>query len=164
MSRVQIRRLEAGDAADYRAIRLAALKGDADAFGSTFEAEADRPVSAFAERLRSSVVFGAYIDGRVIGMAGFKQQQGARERHKAFVWGTYVEPDRRRQGVAAALMAAVLAAAAEVVEQLTLCVVSDNAQAIALYRKLGFEIYGVEPRALKSGAGYTDEVLMMRRL
>jgi ribosomal protein S18 acetylase RimI-like enzyme len=164
MSRVEIRRLGAADAADYRAIRLAALQADAEAFGSTYEAEADRPLSAFAERLASSVVFGAYISGALVGMAGFKQREGARERHKAFVWGTWVRPDMRRQGVAQALIEALLRSAAQVVEQLTLCVVKDNAGAIALYRKLGFEVYGSEPRALKSAAGYADEVLMVRLL
>jgi ribosomal protein S18 acetylase RimI-like enzyme len=164
MSQLQIHRLSAADAADYRAIRLAALQQEPQAFGSTYEAEAGRPLSGFAERLSSSVVLGAYLDGRIVGMAGFKQQEGARERHKAFVWGTYVEPGMRRRGVAAALMAAVLEAATDVVEQLTLCVVKDNVEAIALYRKLGFEVYGVEPRALKRGSGYADEVLMMRRL
>jgi ribosomal protein S18 acetylase RimI-like enzyme len=42
--------------------------------------------------------------------------------------------------------------------------VQDNAAAPALYRGLGFEAYGVEPRALKSAAGYADEVLMVRFL
>ena len=112
MSQVQIRRLDVADAADYRAIRLAALQGDPQAFGSTYEAEAGRPLSAFAERLASSVVFGAYVNGEVVGMAGFKQREGARERHKAFVWGTYVRPDMRRQGVAEALIEALLRSAA----------------------------------------------------
>jgi ribosomal protein S18 acetylase RimI-like enzyme len=164
LSRFQLRRLAPADAADYRAIRLAALEGDRYAFGSTYEAEAGRPLTHFAERLATSAVHAAYGDAGIVGMAGFKRQEGARDRHKAFVWGTYVRPEVRRMGVARALMEALLAEAATVVEQLTLCVVQDNAAALALYRELGFEVYGVEPRALKSGAGYADEVLMVRFL
>ena len=62
------------------------------------------------------------------------------------------------------LVQALLLAAAGVVEQLTLTVVSENHAAIALYRKFGFEVYGVEPRALKQPEGYSDEVLMVRFL
>ena len=51
--------------------------------------------------------------------------------------------------------------AAGTVEQLTLSVVRDNEAAAGLYRALGFEAYGVEPRALKGAGGYADEVLMV---
>jgi hypothetical protein len=44
------------------------------------------------QRLRTSVVFGAYADGHIIGMAGYQRQEGARDGHKAFIWGTYVQP------------------------------------------------------------------------
>jgi ribosomal protein S18 acetylase RimI-like enzyme len=162
MSHVEIRRLGPTDADDYRSIRLAALRGDPGAFGSTYEAEVQRPADHFVQRLTSSVVFGAYVDGVIVGMAGYKREEGVRDRHKAFVWGTYVQPRRRRQGVAAALLEAVLRCADGEVEQLTLTVVKDNPEALALYRRLGFEVYGIEPRALKSPAGYADEVLMVR--
>lgn len=164
MSGILVRRLTAADAADYRAIRLAALSQDAAAFGSTYEAEAPRPLADFAARLESSAVFAAYADGHVIGMAGFKRCAGAREAHKAFLWGTFVEPGSRRRGTGRALLAALLAAAAAEVEQLTLSVVQDNAAALALYREFGFQVYGTEPRALKSALGYSDEVLMVRLL
>jgi len=164
MREFEIRRLLPADVGDYREIRLAALHGDADAFGSTYEAEVGRSLGEFAQRLSTSVVFAAYAGGQVIGMAGFKRHEGTRHSHKAFVWGTYVRPELRRRGVARGLMEAVLEAAGGVVEQLTLCVVKDNPAAIALYRRLGFEVYGIEPRALKGAAGYADEVLMVRAL
>ena len=46
------------------------------------------------------------------------------------------------------------------IERLILTVVQGNDAAIALYRRHGFTIYGVEPRARKTAAGYTDKVLM----
>ena len=164
MSHFDIRRLCPADAGDYRTIRLAALQGDAAAFGSTWAAEAGRTLDEFAERLETSTVYAAYADGRIVGLAGFKPCEGARESHKAFVWGTYVRPEERRRGVARALMEAVLEAARGAVEQLTLAVVSGNAAAVSLYRGLGFEVYGTEPRALKSDDGYADEILMVRFL
>ncbi|MBR1219298.1 GNAT family N-acetyltransferase [Bradyrhizobium sp. U87765 SZCCT0131] len=159
-----IRRLVAADAQDYRTIRLAALARDPDAFGSVYDIEVARPLSAFAERLASSTVFGAFLGERIVGMAGFKTESGPKDCHKAFVWGLYVRPSARGQGVAAALMAALIAEARLSVEQLTLAVVEGNAAAIALYRRFGFAAYGVEPRALKTETGYRNEVLMARVL
>jgi ribosomal protein S18 acetylase RimI-like enzyme len=164
MNQFHIRRLGAEDAGDYRAIRLAALQGDAAAFGSTYAAEVGRTLDEFAQRLGTSTVYGAYTDGGIVGIAGFKSYEGARERHKAFVWGTYVRPELRGRGVARALMEAVLEGARGVVEQLTLAVAKENLAALALYRELGFKVYGTEPRALKSADGYTDDVLMVRFL
>ena len=103
--------------------------------------------------------------GHIVGMAGWQRMAGARERHKAFVWGAYVQPGWRRHGVGRALLAALIEAAGAEVEQLTLSVVADNAAALALYRALGFEVYGREPRALRDACGnYSDELLMVRVL
>jgi ribosomal protein S18 acetylase RimI-like enzyme len=160
MPSVEVRRLDIADVEDYRTIRLAALQTEPEAFGSTYAVEAVRPIAAFAERLTTSTIFGAYDGGRLVGVVGFKQEDGQKDRHKASVWGMYVEPDARGQGVGKALIEAVIGSARDVVEQLTLTVVQGNDAAISLYRKSGFEVYGVEPRALKSSRGYSDEVLM----
>jgi ribosomal protein S18 acetylase RimI-like enzyme len=71
-----------------------------------------------------------------------------------------VHPDWRGQSIGSKLMEALVASARDIVEQLTLSVVHDNNSAISLYRKLGFAVYGIEPRALKSANRYSDEVLM----
>lgn len=50
-------------------------------------------------------------------------------------------------------------------EQLELGVYSDNARAIHLYEKFGFERYGIQPRAFKLKDGtYRDEIIMVKML
>jgi ribosomal protein S18 acetylase RimI-like enzyme len=164
MTVLTVRRLTVADVADFRAIRLAALQGAPEAFGSTYEVEATRPLAAFEEGLAASIVLGAYVDGRIAGMVGLHPDTGRKTRHKATLWGMYVRPEARSLGVGAALVAELIEAAEDVVEQITLMVVQDNATAIALYRRFGFEPYGLEPRALKTEAGYADEVMMVRFL
>lgn len=160
-STIDVRRLVVADVEAYRAIRLAAMRVAGDSFGSTYAVEAARPLQAHAERLASSAVFGAYCDDALVGMAGLRRHDGPREMHKGFLWGFYVEPPSRRRGVATCLMSAVLDAARGLVEQVTLTVVEDNAAAIALYERFGFQRYGLEPNALKRAGGYANEVLMV---
>ena len=50
-------------------------------------------------------------------------------------------------------------------EQLELGVYSDNSRAIHLYEKVGFESYGIQPRAFKLKDGtYRDEIIMVKML
>ena len=156
-----VRRLVAADVEDYRDIRLAALEMEPIAFGSGHAIEASRPIEAHARRLTSSIVFGAYEDGRIVGVIGLKQGDGPKAAHKGLVWGFYVDPRCRKRGVGAALVSGLLMAARRVVEQVMLSVVAENTAAIALYENFGFARYGVEPRALKTQDGYWDEVLMV---
>jgi ribosomal protein S18 acetylase RimI-like enzyme len=160
----EIRRLDVADVEDYRAIRLSSLRTEPESFGTLYELEAALPVETFVERLASGIVLGAYAGGRIVGVAGFRRETGAKERHKGVVWGVYVQRAARGQGVAAALIAGIIAVALPVVEQLTLSVVQGNDAAIALYRRHGFTVYGIEPRARKNAGGYVDKVLMVRDL
>jgi ribosomal protein S18 acetylase RimI-like enzyme len=165
MPQAIIRHLTPADAADYRAIRLAALKNAPDAFGSTYEMESERPLSGWEERLQTPGAFGAYIGGEIVGLARFVQDSGSpKERHKGSVFGMYVAPHVRGQGIGSTLIEAVIKHASGTVEQLRLGVVDTNEVAIRLYRKHGFEIYGTEMRALKTETGYSNEVLMALRL
>ncbi|WP_252361736.1 GNAT family protein [Paenibacillus sp. FSL R10-2782] len=48
----------------------------------------------------------------------------------------------------------------EALKQLHLSVVATNQAAIKLYRKLGFETYGIEKNALEyNGQGYDEELM-----
>jgi len=164
---IAIRRLAQGDPtdlADYRDIRLEALRDSPEAFGSSFEAENAQPLNWFADRLGSATVLGAFYGSDVVGIAGFAIQQGQKRAHKGLLWGMYVRPAARKSGVGRQLIEAILEIARQQVELIQLTVVRDNERARKLYASLGFIEYGLEKNALKQNGRYYDEFLMARAL
>jgi len=155
-----IRLLTPTDAALYRTIRLEALAAHPEAFASTFARERERPLAWFEERLATSDVFGAFIDDEIVGVAGFRRQDGPQTMHKANLWGMYVRQSVGRSGVGRSLVDTVIAHAAKRVEKLQLSVMSKNEAALRLYKAAGFVEYGREVKALKQNGRYFDEVLM----
>jgi ribosomal protein S18 acetylase RimI-like enzyme len=159
-----IRQLTADDAAIYRDIRLEGLRNAPTAFGSSYEAESATSLAEFADRLAHGHVIGAWVGGTLSGVAGFYINQGVKAAHRGNIWGVYVRPEARRLGLARALMTEIISHARTQVEQVHLCVVTDNASALALYEHFGFSIYGTEPRSLFVDGRYYDEHLMVLRL
>ena len=160
----QIRRLEPADAALYREIRLEALRKNPEAFGSTFERENAQPLSWFESAIGRADIFGAFVDGKLAGIAGFSVQEGSKQAHKGLLWAMYVRDDARGSGIGKMLVAVILDHARGRVEMVQLSVVSDNEAAHQLYRAMGFVEYGSEKRALKQGERYYDEFLMVNFL
>jgi GNAT superfamily N-acetyltransferase len=159
-----VRLLCPADAAAYRALRLDALKRHPCAFRASFDEEAGQSLEELAARLEADAVFGAYCDGALCGLAGLEIPQARNKRHKGTLFGVYVCPDRRRAGLGTALVSRVIEHARTRVDQLHAAVVITAAPARALYRKLGFLPYGLEPRALKVGKEYFDQELLVLRL
>jgi ribosomal protein S18 acetylase RimI-like enzyme len=95
-----------------------------------------------------------------VGIAGLRRADGLKTQHRATLWGMYVSPTARRQGIGAALVRLVIEKAREQVEELNLTVAAHNGAAISLYEAFGFVIFGVDKRALKVEGAYVDEVLM----
>ncbi len=160
---VEIRPLTAADATDFRALRLAALADAPEAFGASHADEAGQPLAVFAGRLAGeppSRVFGAFLGGALVGMAGFRPATGAKSRHRATLWGVYVAPAGRKRGLGEALVSAAIAYAQEHVLIVQARVVTANRAAYALYLRLGFRPYGVEAKALRLGDVFYDEALL----
>jgi RimJ/RimL family protein N-acetyltransferase len=162
--RTLIRRLEPADAALYREIRLEALQKNPEAFGSTFEREDAQPLSWFEAAIGHADVFGAFLDGKLAGIAGFSAREGSKQAHKGVLWAMYVCDVARGCGLGKQLVGAVLAHARGRVEMVQLTVVSENEAACRLYRSMGFVEYGYEKRALKQNGRYFDEFLMVNFL
>ncbi|KSV65847.1 GNAT family N-acetyltransferase [Ensifer adhaerens] len=161
MAPFSIRRLTSSDAEAYRAVRLDGLLKHPEAFGSSYEDEASRPIEVTAERLDSGFVLGAFdSDEKLMGVAGLAIQTATKAKHKGTLWGMYVLPEARGTGLSRLLVDGIIAEARGKVERLLLTVVSSNAAALSLYRKAGFVEYGLEQRALRVDDAYFDEMLM----
>jgi RimJ/RimL family protein N-acetyltransferase len=166
---VQIRVLGAADVADFADLRLAAIADAPTAFWPTQDEEASLSSEALAARLQRSryqAVFGAFAGDRLIGVAGLRREVLRQVRHRGTVWGVFVSPPWRGQGVARALLEAVIAHARGLgdVEQLQLYVNTTNEAARCLYRQLGFTVCGSVPRSMYVDGVYYDEDLMALRL
>jgi putative acetyltransferase len=101
--------------------------------------------------------------GEVVGNAGVHPPQHIRRRHTAGI-GMAVAKQAQGQGVGTALMAAIVDWADNwaLLLRLELTVYTDNAAAIALYRKFGFEHEGTHRAfAIRDGA-FVDALAMAR--
>jgi ribosomal protein S18 acetylase RimI-like enzyme len=102
-------------------------------------------------------------DGALVGNVTLVRSPREKLRHKGTIVAMYVAPEVRRRGVGRALLLGIIARARQIalLEQLHLGVVSGNLAARALYRSVGFVVYGVEPAAIKHAGEAHDEDLMV---
>jgi ribosomal protein S18 acetylase RimI-like enzyme len=160
---ITVRQLVAADAAAFRALRLLGLEESPEAFGSSYGSEKDRSVESFARSIADGHITGGFAGDRLVAVAGFYVMAQEKAAHRGAVWGVYVHPEARGQGAATAVLEAVIAHARTRVLQLHLSVTTTG-PAVRLYHKLGFVVYGTEPRALCIDGRYFDEHLMVLRL
>jgi ribosomal protein S18 acetylase RimI-like enzyme len=150
---VENRLLTGDDAKAYWDFRLEALEQEPEAFGASAEEHRGLSLEDVKSRLgadSNSFVVGAFARGQLIGTAGFFREKGLKTRHRGRIWGVYVTRRMRDKRIGRELLQELLqrAASIEGIEQILLSVASTQAAATALYRWLGFEPFGREPRAL----------------
>ena len=158
-----IRQLVAGDEDGFRVLRLAGLRTDPEAFGSSLAEEEAWSTDRYRRTLENNHVVGAFVQDRLVGTAGYYRLSG-NTAHRGHVWGVVVDSAHRGQGIGTLLIEAVVRHASGHLAQLHLGVGCYNAAAIRLYQNAGFEIYGTEPRSLFVNGRYIDEHLMVRFL
>ena len=149
---------------EAKKLRLEALLAEPSAFASSYEDELAFPDDVWIARVKSAyqrdgnLTYFAEVGGELVGMAGAGWSSKAKLRHVAEVYGVYVSPGMRGRGVAGRLMDRLLAELRSIdqIEKVRLGVTSDNAAAVRLYEKLGFEIVGKARRELKVDGRYYD--------
>jgi ribosomal protein S18 acetylase RimI-like enzyme len=166
---VLIRKLTDPDLESLWALRLRGLRENPEAFGSTLAETLERGPESLRDRLTDTTgdfaYFGAFDPG-LVGMIGFHRESRTKTRHKGTLISFFVAPEARNRGIGMQLVQALIAEARRLpgLEVMLLAVVSSGYDAKHIYLGNGFEVYGTEPRALKSGDRYWDEDLMALRL
>jgi ribosomal protein S18 acetylase RimI-like enzyme len=151
--------------AQFKALRLKAIKSTPYAVWTTYDEQAAQPMDELQSRIEPGphqIVFGAFDGQKLVGIAGLRREKLAQVAHRGFVWGVAVDPERRKEGIGKRLMQRVISHARdEGLLQIQLAVAVENAAGQALYRSLGFKSFGIEPRSLRVDDKFYDEEHMV---
>jgi len=163
-----IRPLTEGDAFAYVELRRVALLDAPLCFSASPADDVAASVDAVRAQLRQAadgVVIGAF-DPALVGAVGLFRDRHRKAAHKMHLWGMYVVPNRRRRGIAAALLDAAIAHARSCsgVARIHLGVTSAASDAQRLYQRAGFELWASEPDALRCGGLSVVEHHLLLRL
>jgi RimJ/RimL family protein N-acetyltransferase len=114
----------------------------------------------------NSILLVAEHQGQLMGILDFRGGHRRRIAHSGTI-GTSIRKEFRGQGVGSLLMSSLIDWAKKTgkVERLQLTVYTENAPAIALYKKMGFVEEGCKRKVYKFADGrYFDELMMARIL
>ena len=158
--------LDGSHLAVYRELMLEAYEQAPDAFTTTAEERRREPESWWLKRIGSAsgsaTSFGVWDNGSLVGSVAIEYATKPKTRHSALVLGMYVKPARRSKGAGRSLLTAVIEAASARPEVLvlTLTLTEGNDPALRLYRSVGFEAWGIEPKAIRTESGLKGKVHM----
>lgn len=164
---MKLRKAERRDAA-----QIAQVIKNAEDSGYMLFNPGEREISAesfakFIDVLNANEKSGVFIaceEQQVVGYLIAQNENPQRISHRAYMVAG-VHSDSRGKGVGKALFSHVIAWAKSIgLHRLELTVIAENASAVALYQKMGFEIEGVKRDALLINGSYVDEYYMAKLL
>lgn len=162
---MDIRFLTGIDSTHYKSLRLEALQNNPEAYSSSYEEEINIPLHQTQNRLNAehSYTIGAFIDKKLVGTATLVVETKKKIQHRATIVSVYVHPKHRNVGLGKRLLSELIKKAKSLprIEQIYLTVTASNLPAKKLYHSIGFEMYGIEKRALKIEETYYDDELMV---
>jgi len=151
---IHIRRLGVNDAAEYRRVRLLALREYPTAFASSFEEESNRTLEEFAERLNPNAENCVYAATEVIGgvetvvcTVGVIRSERIKLRHTVDIVGVWTAPSHQGKGLARQVLAQALVYARTLPQarRAVLGVNTKNVAAIKVYESVGFKTFATDP-------------------
>ncbi|MDR4887111.1 GNAT family N-acetyltransferase [Fredinandcohnia sp. QZ13] len=164
---MNIRKLIPEDAEDYWKLRLKALTTNPDAFLVTYDEaiKKEDPIGEYKKSFLSEdiITIGAFEEAQIVGMVTLVRETRQKIRHRANIVAMFVDDEKRGKGIAKALLTEAIKVAENIseIEQLYLTVDAENKPAKELYKKLGFETFAVDKKAMKYNGQYRGEEHMV---
>ncbi|MFH1958876.1 MAG: GNAT family N-acetyltransferase [Patescibacteria group bacterium] len=167
-TQVLIKRLDENDALAYKKIRLLALQTNPEAFLSTLDAEYHKSQASFIYELSVAYqnpvwgYYGLFINNKIIGFCQVSKSYLAKQKHIAFLYNLYLNPDYRSKGYAKKLVNFILEKIkTQNIERIFISYLAKNKSVRGFYDHLDFKQCGVKEKAAKNNNEYDDEVEMV---
>lgn len=165
---MKITRLTPKDYEHFYSLRLASLEECPEEFATDAEAwknaarETINKLLVSSEEKQDAPIFGAWNNGELVGLVGLNHDLRPSVMHKSTLWGLYVTPGQRKQGLGSALLTEVIKTAQEISDlRLIRAVVTITSKdALSLLEKHGFKVFGQEPEAKRLNEEYYDQVYL----
>ena len=164
---IQIRKLLPNESLSYRALRLQCLKKFPEYFTTDYLSEKGKEKLFFQQFIENSdkdnFVIGAFNNDNLIGISGFKRHERRKINHSGIIIQVYVNPKYQRKNIGSNIIRATIEEAFKIseIEQIEIGVISTNKHAEKIYKKIGFEEFGLQKNFLKINGSYYDHRMMM---
>jgi len=161
---IAIKKAKLIDWAQYKEIRLDALKTNPESFGRSYKEEVNTPINKWKDKFKdkNSIRLLALEDKKVIGVLVIVFETAINLAHIAHIYSVYVKPKYRGKGIATKLMnhAISIIKSQKRIKKIKLSVVTKQLSAIHLYEKFGFKKVGELKKEMKIKGNYYDEYIM----
>jgi len=147
---------------EAKRIRLRALQTDPIAFGSSYEEEVRLSEADWKSRMKNAIFAVSKEEDRAVGTITHTFGDKIKGKHVARIFGVYVDPEYRRQGLGRKLMERALEVIRKNKEivKVQLMVNQEQEVAIKLYKSFGFFVVGIMKKEIKFGGKFYDELIM----
>ncbi|WP_299275144.1 GNAT family protein [uncultured Psychroserpens sp.] len=164
---IQIRKLSPNESNSYRHIRLECLKNYPEYFTTDYQDEILKERLFFQPFIEQSdannFVIGAFSNNNLIGISGFKRNERRKASHGGIIIQVYVNPEYQGKSIGSNMIKATLneAFTLDGIEQIEIGVIAINENAENIYKKIGFQEFGLQKNFLKINDKYYDHRMLM---